>query len=158
MHPCYPSGYNISMLAEDIFGSECTNKDIPLWYSPKKTITFFGQSKPGQCKDLVRGIFDLTSCQGAENCSFDGVYQPTLSGDFMVGIFSLVKIKLATVSSKMQIRSLFNQLLYHSKPVCHTVCVKLRSWRLTAHCPAVLSPWEFRVVFEIAPILSFTIP
>ncbi|CAM4697729.1 hypothetical protein PO909_008968 [Leuciscus waleckii] len=82
-HPCYPSGYNISMPAEDIFGSECTNKDAPLRYSPKQNITFFGQSNPEQCKVLVRSIFDLTSCQGAENCSFDGVYQPNLSGDFM---------------------------------------------------------------------------
>ncbi|XP_067248699.1 ectonucleoside triphosphate diphosphohydrolase 3 [Chanodichthys erythropterus] len=82
-HPCYPSGYDISFLAEDIFGSECTKKEVPSRYSPKRNITFFGQSNPEQCKALVRSIFDLTSCQGAENCSFDGVYQPPLSGDFM---------------------------------------------------------------------------
>uniref|UniRef100_A0A8C1SFL6 Ectonucleoside triphosphate diphosphohydrolase 3 n=1 Tax=Cyprinus carpio TaxID=7962 RepID=A0A8C1SFL6_CYPCA len=81
--PCYPSGYNISMLVEDVFGSECTKNDLPTNYSPKQNITFYGQSNPEQCKVLVRSIFDLTSCQGAENCSFNGVYQPLLSGDFM---------------------------------------------------------------------------
>ncbi|XP_016088227.1 ectonucleoside triphosphate diphosphohydrolase 3-like [Sinocyclocheilus grahami] len=82
-HPCYPSGYNISMLAEEVFGSECTKNDLPTKYSPKRYITFFGQSNPEHCKFLLRSIFDLTSCQGTENCSFDGVYQPPLSGDFM---------------------------------------------------------------------------
>ncbi|XP_016423169.1 ectonucleoside triphosphate diphosphohydrolase 3-like [Sinocyclocheilus rhinocerous] len=81
--PCYPSGYNISMLVEEVFGSECTKNDLPMQYSPKRYITFFGQSNPEQCKVLVRSIFDLMSCRGAENCSFDGVFQPSLSGDFM---------------------------------------------------------------------------
>ncbi|KAI2655566.1 Ectonucleoside triphosphate diphosphohydrolase 3 [Labeo rohita] len=82
-HPCYPSGYNISMLAQDVFGSECTKNVLPQGYSPNRYITFVGQSNPEQCKTLVRSIFDLTLCQGAENCSFDGVYQPPLSGDFV---------------------------------------------------------------------------
>uniref|UniRef100_A0A8C1TCN3 Ectonucleoside triphosphate diphosphohydrolase 3 n=1 Tax=Cyprinus carpio TaxID=7962 RepID=A0A8C1TCN3_CYPCA len=82
-HPCYPSGYNTSMLAEDVFGSECTKNDLPSKYSPKRSITFLGQSNPEQCKFLVRSIFDLASCQGSENCSFEGVYQPPLNGDFM---------------------------------------------------------------------------
>ncbi|KAK2903382.1 hypothetical protein Q8A67_008095 [Cirrhinus molitorella] len=82
-HPCYPSGYNISMIAEDVFGSECTKNDRPREYSLKRYITFFGQSNPQQCKALVSSIFDLKSCQRAENCSFDGVYQPPLSGDFV---------------------------------------------------------------------------
>ncbi|XP_055066560.2 ectonucleoside triphosphate diphosphohydrolase 3 [Misgurnus anguillicaudatus] len=82
-NPCYPAGYNVTMPAEDVFGSECTKSQIPAKYTPKREITFFGQSNAEQCKALVRSIFDLTSCQGAENCSFAGVYQPPLSGDFM---------------------------------------------------------------------------
>ncbi|XP_056331309.1 ectonucleoside triphosphate diphosphohydrolase 3 [Danio aesculapii] len=81
-HPCFPTGYNTTMLAEEVFGSECTKNNVPSRYNPKRSITFFGQSNPEQCKALVRSIFDLTSCQGTENCSFDGVYQPPLSGDF----------------------------------------------------------------------------
>lgn len=85
-HPCFPTGYNTSMLAEEVFGSECTKNNAPSRYNPKRSITFFGQSNPEQCKAFVRSIFDLASCQGTENCSFDGVYQPPLSGDFTVGI------------------------------------------------------------------------
>ncbi|KAI7806954.1 ectonucleoside triphosphate diphosphohydrolase 3 [Triplophysa rosa] len=82
-NPCYPAGYNITMLAEEIFGSECTKNQITSKYTPTRQITFYGQSNPEQCKVLVRSIFDLTSCQEGENCSFDGVSQPQLGGDFM---------------------------------------------------------------------------
>ncbi|XP_051574070.1 ectonucleoside triphosphate diphosphohydrolase 3-like isoform X1 [Myxocyprinus asiaticus] len=82
-NPCYPAGYNITMPAEEIFGSECTKSKAPPKYSPQQNIAFFGYSDPEQCKVLVRSIFDLTSCRGAENCSFEGVYQPPVSGEFM---------------------------------------------------------------------------
>ncbi|KAA0702959.1 Ectonucleoside triphosphate diphosphohydrolase 3 [Triplophysa tibetana] len=82
-NPCYPAGYNITMTAEDIFGSECTKNQITSKYTPTRNITFYGQSNAEQCKLLVRSIFNLTSCQEGENCSFDGVSQPQLSGDFM---------------------------------------------------------------------------
>ncbi|XP_076844507.1 ectonucleoside triphosphate diphosphohydrolase 3 isoform X2 [Brachyhypopomus gauderio] len=81
-HPCYPAGYNITMRASDVFGSECTKSKAPAQYGPEKNITFLGQSDPAMCKHLVRRIFDLKSCQGKENCSFEGVYQPPVTGDF----------------------------------------------------------------------------
>ncbi|XP_072534886.1 ectonucleoside triphosphate diphosphohydrolase 3 [Salminus brasiliensis] len=82
-HPCYPTEYSITVAASDIFGSECTKREVPATYSPDKNITYFGQSDPARCKDLVKNIFDFKSCQGKENCSFEGVYQPPVSGDFM---------------------------------------------------------------------------
>ncbi|XP_051577865.1 ectonucleoside triphosphate diphosphohydrolase 3 [Myxocyprinus asiaticus] len=82
-NPCYPADYNITMPAEEVFGSECTKSQAPPRYIPQGNITFSGQSNPEQCKALVRSIFDLTSCRGAENCSFEGVYQPPVSGEFM---------------------------------------------------------------------------
>ncbi|TRY55972.1 hypothetical protein DNTS_018855 [Danionella cerebrum] len=81
-HPCFPSGYNISIPAEEVFGSECTKNNLPAGYMTKQPIVFTGQSNPEKCKTLVKSIFDFTSCQSTENCSFDGVYQPPLSGDF----------------------------------------------------------------------------
>uniref|UniRef100_W5JXU8 Ectonucleoside triphosphate diphosphohydrolase 3 n=1 Tax=Astyanax mexicanus TaxID=7994 RepID=W5JXU8_ASTMX len=82
-HPCYPADYSITMAASEIFDSECTKKSTPASYSPAKNITFFGGSDPVRCKDLVKRIFDFKSCQGKENCSFEGVYQPPVSGEFM---------------------------------------------------------------------------
>ncbi|XP_026781866.2 ectonucleoside triphosphate diphosphohydrolase 3 [Pangasianodon hypophthalmus] len=82
-HPCYPLDYNIAIPGDDIFGSECTKRNTPTHYTPEKTFTFFGQSDPAKCKTLVKSIFDLKSCQGKESCSFNGVYQPPVTGDFM---------------------------------------------------------------------------
>ncbi|KAI4871219.1 hypothetical protein NFI96_003484 [Prochilodus magdalenae] len=82
-HPCYPADYSITMPASDIFESECTKSKKPTSYNPKRNITFIGQSDPAGCKNLVKRIFDFRSCQGKENCSFEGVYQPPVTGDFM---------------------------------------------------------------------------
>ncbi|KAI5106254.1 ectonucleoside triphosphate diphosphohydrolase 3 isoform X1 [Silurus meridionalis] len=82
-HPCYPLGYETTMNGEDIFSSECTKHRTPTGYSPEKSFTFIGQSNPAACKSLVNRIFDLSSCQGKEYCSFNGVYQPPVTGDFM---------------------------------------------------------------------------
>ncbi|KAK2854839.1 hypothetical protein Q7C36_006708 [Tachysurus vachellii] len=82
-HPCYPLGFSNSMLGKDIFGSECTKLSIPSRYAPEKSFTFIGQSDPSKCKSIVKRIFDLKSCTRKENCSFNGVYQPPVTGDFM---------------------------------------------------------------------------
>ncbi|XP_030638615.1 ectonucleoside triphosphate diphosphohydrolase 3 [Chanos chanos] len=80
-HPCYPSGFNITMTTHSIFDSVCTQK--PDKVDPNRDITFFGRSDPAQCGILVRSIFDLSSCRGAANCSLEGVYQPPVTGKFM---------------------------------------------------------------------------
>ncbi|XP_053350739.1 ectonucleoside triphosphate diphosphohydrolase 3 [Clarias gariepinus] len=80
-HPCYPLGYSSTMAGEDIFGSECTKQSTTSYL--QRNFTFTGQSDPEKCKTMVKKIFDLRSCQGKENCSFNGVYQPPVTGDFM---------------------------------------------------------------------------
>ncbi|KAF4088147.1 hypothetical protein AMELA_G00079280 [Ameiurus melas] len=82
-HPCYPLGYNITIPGDNIYDSECTKNSIPPSYTRENQFTFFGHSDPAKCKTLVKRIFDLNSCQGNEHCSFSGVYQPPVTGDFM---------------------------------------------------------------------------
>ncbi|XP_041963452.1 ectonucleoside triphosphate diphosphohydrolase 3 isoform X2 [Alosa sapidissima] len=82
-NPCYPVGFNITMTEEFIFGSECT-KDLRISnYSPERNITIFGGGDAAECRNAVRQIFNLSSCDGSQNCSFNGVYQPPVSGQFM---------------------------------------------------------------------------
>ncbi|XP_062848292.1 ectonucleoside triphosphate diphosphohydrolase 3 [Trichomycterus rosablanca] len=82
-HPCLPDGYNTTIPGKDIFDSECTKNTRPSRFNPDRNITFLGLSDPAGCKSLVKKIFDLKSCKGKANCSFDGVYQPPVTGDFM---------------------------------------------------------------------------
>ncbi|XP_019896332.1 ectonucleoside triphosphate diphosphohydrolase 3 [Esox lucius] len=80
INPCFGRGYNTTVAAESIFGTQCT--ELPTNYDPKQMITLVGSSDNVACRDVVHGIFDLTSC--TDNCSFDGVYQPPVgSGDFL---------------------------------------------------------------------------
>ncbi|KAL0984901.1 hypothetical protein UPYG_G00150200 [Umbra pygmaea] len=79
VNPCFSLGYNMTVEAEFIFGTKCT--EVPSNYDPKQKITLVGSSDSGACRDMVHSIFDLT-CKN--NCSFDGVYQPPVgSGNFL---------------------------------------------------------------------------
>ncbi|KAI1885676.1 hypothetical protein AGOR_G00206270 [Albula goreensis] len=81
MHPCFPVDYSMNMSASDIFDTPCTEQ--PRDYDPAKQFLLVGTGDPAACRAVVLSIFNLASCQGQANCSFDGVYQPPLSGDFL---------------------------------------------------------------------------
>ncbi|XP_036395718.1 ectonucleoside triphosphate diphosphohydrolase 3 [Megalops cyprinoides] len=80
-NPCFPVGFNTSMPAANIFGSPCTQQ--PPSYDPGQQLHLVGTGDPAGCRAIVQSIFDLASCHGRANCSFAGVYQPDISGDFM---------------------------------------------------------------------------
>ncbi|KAL4616927.1 ectonucleoside triphosphate diphosphohydrolase 3 [Arapaima gigas] len=80
-NPCYLKGYSTTLTADYIFETPCNAK--PRNYNPKEQITIVGTGDPALCRATVRKIFDLASCQGLSNCSFNLVYQPPASGVFM---------------------------------------------------------------------------
>ncbi|KAJ8354194.1 hypothetical protein SKAU_G00217610 [Synaphobranchus kaupii] len=90
-NPCFPVDYNTTMSAANIFGSSCTEQ--PPNYDPNKQLLLVGTGDPAGCSAVVRTIFDLESCHGQANCSFNGVYQPALSGGFLAysGFFYMAK-------------------------------------------------------------------
>lgn len=81
-NPCYHTGYSTTMSTGHIFETPCNEKTSN--YNPKQQLTLVGTGDPGLCRSAVRAAFDLASCQGRSNCSFNGVYQPPVSGDFVV--------------------------------------------------------------------------
>lgn len=82
LNPCYPEGFNITIKASSIYDTECTKR--PNDYNPEQNIAMVGAPDSDKCGEIVRSIFDLTNCPSG-NCSFNGVEQPPVSGDFMVG-------------------------------------------------------------------------
>ncbi|XP_023661956.1 ectonucleoside triphosphate diphosphohydrolase 3 [Paramormyrops kingsleyae] len=80
-NPCYHTGYSTTMSAGYIFETPCNQKTSN--YNPKQQLTLVGTGDLGLCRSTVRAAFDLGSCQGRSNCSFNGVYQPPVSGDFV---------------------------------------------------------------------------
>ncbi|MBN3299376.1 ectonucleoside triphosphate diphosphohydrolase 8 isoform X2 [Amia ocellicauda] len=79
-HPCYPSGYKLTMTMSDLFNSPCVSK--PSSIDPVTSVTFSGSSDSGECHTLVRKIFNLSDCASAPQCGFNGVYQPNVTGRF----------------------------------------------------------------------------
>lgn len=80
-NPCYPGGFNTTIMASAIYDTPCTKK--PQNYSPNQTLFMVGSGNSDICETLVKSIFDFNSCSSPQ-CSFNGVEQPPVSGDFMV--------------------------------------------------------------------------
>ncbi|XP_049622363.1 ectonucleoside triphosphate diphosphohydrolase 3 [Suncus etruscus] len=83
INPCYPRNYTTNFTMERIFNSPCTEDLKPTNYKHDDIITFKGSGDPSLCRDMVAQLFDFKACQDQENCSFNGVYQPKVTGSFM---------------------------------------------------------------------------
>jgi len=81
INPCYPEGFNTTVKASSIYYTECTKK--PQHYNPDQEFFMVGRGDSDKCGELVKSIFDFETCS-ASHCSFDGVEQPPVTGEFMV--------------------------------------------------------------------------
>ncbi|KAK0148600.1 Ectonucleoside triphosphate diphosphohydrolase 3 [Merluccius polli] len=112
-NPCYPEGYTGAINASAIYDSPCTKK--PDNYDPNMTFFFTGVPDTEKCRELVRTLFDFKKCP-TEDCSFNGVQQPPVKGDFMAyaGFFFTSRALLLNKSSEME------QFNSSCRDFCHT--------------------------------------
>ncbi|XP_045890700.1 ectonucleoside triphosphate diphosphohydrolase 2-like isoform X1 [Micropterus dolomieu] len=82
-HPCYPQQFKTSIkLGEDVFDSPCTKKYRPAQFDRQMSISVVGTGNYQKCLDDIKNMFSFDNCSYSE-CSFDGVFQPTVRGSFM---------------------------------------------------------------------------
>ncbi|KAF7486904.1 ectonucleoside triphosphate diphosphohydrolase 2 isoform X1 [Marmota flaviventris] len=81
-HPCWPRGYSTQVLLQDLYQSPCTEAQWPQTFNSSARVSVSGTSDPVLCRDLVSGLFDLSSCTFSR-CSFNGVFQPPVAGNFI---------------------------------------------------------------------------
>ncbi|KAJ8379708.1 hypothetical protein SKAU_G00004860 [Synaphobranchus kaupii] len=81
-HPCYPAGHTVSMTMGKVFDSPCTAGEKPNPYNPQATLTVLGSGNYEQCHDNMAHLFSFSQCSFSK-CSFNGVFQPNVSGKFM---------------------------------------------------------------------------
>ncbi|KAL3060562.1 hypothetical protein OYC64_015003 [Pagothenia borchgrevinki] len=79
-NPCYPKGYNVTLSASSIYDTQCTK--IPNDYKPDQQLFFVGTGNSDMCLSMVKRIFDFQTCSSTQ-CSFNGVEQPPVTGEFM---------------------------------------------------------------------------
>lgn len=81
-HPCWPRGYSTQVLLRDLYASPCTAAQRPQNFNGSDRVRLAGGSDPARCRGLVSGLFNFSSCRFSR-CSFNGIFQPPVSGDFM---------------------------------------------------------------------------
>ncbi|KFU85352.1 Ectonucleoside triphosphate diphosphohydrolase 2, partial [Chaetura pelagica] len=76
-----PVCYNKSILLSSVYNSPCTEKERPS-LALNTTITVVGTGNGSLCTLHVSKLFDFTTCSFSR-CSFDGIFQPEVSGNFI---------------------------------------------------------------------------
>ncbi|XP_076594067.1 ectonucleoside triphosphate diphosphohydrolase 3 [Chaetodon auriga] len=119
INPCYPEGFNITMTASSIYDSECTKK--PKGFDPDQELFMVGGADSDKCRSIVRSIFDFKTCSSPQ-CSFNGVEQPPVTGDFMAyaGFFYTARALLVNGTSDL------DQFKAAVRKFCHTHWTVLR--------------------------------
>ncbi|KAM4697173.1 ectonucleoside triphosphate diphosphohydrolase 8-like [Rhinophrynus dorsalis] len=79
--PCYPKGYEENITVQSLYNSPCTAAAAQP--SSQSQVTLQGTGNFTQCLPLIKSIFNFTACGSQAACSFDGVYQPPVTGSFL---------------------------------------------------------------------------
>lgn len=77
-HPCYPKGYSTNVSLSSVYNSPCVNSSS---VNIEANVTVEGIGDSSQCRLLVSEIFNFSACNNT-TCSFNGVYQPPVYGEF----------------------------------------------------------------------------
>lgn len=80
--PCLPKGNTTVFSYDEVFEAPCTNKVKPA--NKTDFYAFEGSSDSEKCNEMAHKIFNFSAPCGhtAEKCTFNGVYQPALAGEF----------------------------------------------------------------------------
>ncbi|XP_006863851.1 PREDICTED: ectonucleoside triphosphate diphosphohydrolase 2 [Chrysochloris asiatica] len=81
-HPCWPSGYTAQVHLQDVYGSPCTEGQRPHTFNSSASVRLSGSSNFTYCQSLVAELFNRSFCPFS-HCSFNGVFQPPVAGNFM---------------------------------------------------------------------------
>lgn len=84
-NPCYPRNYKTALTVKYFCGSLCTQSLRPTNYYPDKSVIYHGTGDPGLCQEMVSLLFNFSTCRSQEDCPFNGIHQPKVKGNFVVG-------------------------------------------------------------------------
>ncbi|XP_050965033.1 ectonucleoside triphosphate diphosphohydrolase 2 isoform X2 [Labeo rohita] len=80
VHPCYPADYSDSIKLSSVFDTPCNKRQTP--YKPDDNLQIKGTGNYNQCLGNISRLFSFDNCSYSR-CSFDGVFQPSVTGNFM---------------------------------------------------------------------------
>lgn len=81
--PCFHSGYSETKNYSVLYDSPCVSRRKPS--AGPASFTHTGKGNFHQCQEVVKKVFNFSHCN-YNQCSFNGIFQPTVQGPF--GAFS----------------------------------------------------------------------
>ncbi|XP_016360268.1 ectonucleoside triphosphate diphosphohydrolase 1-like isoform X1 [Sinocyclocheilus anshuiensis] len=102
--PCFHPGYNFTRTVPNVFNTPCM-KEMKL---ANETFFHVGLGNWSQCQQSIRKVFNTINCPYSR-CSFNGVFQPSVYGDFgafsafffVMDFLNLTSDNLATTKQKL---------------------------------------------------------
>ncbi|KAM6243760.1 ectonucleoside triphosphate diphosphohydrolase 8-like [Porphyrio hochstetteri] len=82
-HPCYPTDYTETILLSSFRTSPCTNGSDLHPTLGDRSVTLEGRGDASGCLAAIRKLFNFSACGQSQDCTFDGVYQPPVRGQFI---------------------------------------------------------------------------
>ncbi|NWT48527.1 ENTP8 diphosphohydrolase, partial [Chroicocephalus maculipennis] len=82
-HPCYPKDYNETVSLSSFRTSPCTNRSDARLTLSDRNVTLEGRGNASGCLAAIKKLFNFSACGQSQDCTFDGVYQPPVSGHFI---------------------------------------------------------------------------
>lgn len=83
IHPCYPVDHSATIKMNAVFDSPCSEKYKAENQNSQSSLTIRGGGHYEHCVGNMSKIFSFDSCIFSQ-CSFDNVFQPNVSGSFVV--------------------------------------------------------------------------
>ncbi|XP_075690871.1 ectonucleoside triphosphate diphosphohydrolase 2 [Rhinoderma darwinii] len=104
-NPCWPKNFNKTLTFGDIYESPCTASEKPPNYDPLKPFVMSGSGDGEKCLSLADSIFQFSDCPYS-SCSFDKIFQPKVSGEFIAFAAFYYTIDFIKSVMKMPVDSL----------------------------------------------------
>ncbi|XP_017361047.1 ectonucleoside triphosphate diphosphohydrolase 2 isoform X3 [Cebus imitator] len=124
-HPCWPKGFSTQVLLGDVYQSPCTAAQQPQAFNSSARVSLSGSSDPHLCRDLVSGLFSFSSCPFSR-CSFNGVFQPPVAGNFIAFSAFFYTVNFLRTSMGLPVATL-QQLEAASVNVCNQTWAQLQA-------------------------------
>ncbi|XP_032117707.1 ectonucleoside triphosphate diphosphohydrolase 2 isoform X3 [Sapajus apella] len=124
-HPCWPKGFSTQVLLGDVYQSPCTAAQRPQAFNSSARVSLSGSSDPHLCRDLVSGLFSFSSCPFSR-CSFNGVFQPPVAGNFIAFSAFFHTVNFLRTSMGLPVATL-QQLEAASVNVCNQTWAQLQA-------------------------------
>uniref|UniRef100_A0A8C8RH71 Ectonucleoside triphosphate diphosphohydrolase 8 n=1 Tax=Pelusios castaneus TaxID=367368 RepID=A0A8C8RH71_9SAUR len=81
-HPCYPKEYQETTTVASIHTTPCKASPALTPFEAAQNVTLVGMGNATECRMAIKQIFNFTACGQSPSCTFDGIYQPPVNGEF----------------------------------------------------------------------------